>query len=330
MSVQTFLPNTHPSTNDDVSASTNLAKDEIRIMPTSMDLARPHSDKEMIEQALAEENTNHQHLIASSRDDLPKITVNGVMIDSKKLAQEIQYHQADSFDDALYAAAQALVIRELLRQAVIKETNIGEQQWNEDEEQAISQLLSCQVHAKQPDEDTCLTYFKQNSAQFVTPPVIKVQHILLACPPELGDERLQLKKQAYQLLEQISNSSQPDAEFIQLARQYSACPSKEQGGELGYLNKGDTVPEFENTVFKLPLGLAPSPIETRYGFHLVKVIERQEGQPLTFEEAFPMIANQLGQKAFHHALCDFLYTLVDNADIQGVEICLEQENIYRG
>lgn len=65
---------------------------------------------------------------------------------------------------------------------------------------------------------------------------MSVRHILLAeSLPEDGEERLELKNKAYKLIEQIKDSANPDAEFIELARQYSACPSKEQGGELGIL-----------------------------------------------------------------------------------------------
>lgn len=112
--------------------------------------------------------------------------------------------------------------------------------------------------------------------------------------------------------------------------QHSACPSKTDGGELGILQKGATVPEFEKAVFALPKGLAPSPIESRYGVHIVDVMERMNGKALSFDEALPMIRNRLSQQAFHHALIDYLYILKQNADIVGIDISVNQENIYRG
>lgn len=157
-----------------------------------------------------------------------------------------------------------------------------------------------------------------------------VSHILLACPPEDGDERLKLKKTAYALIDQIKNNANSDAEFIQLARQHSACPSKEQGGELGIINKGQTVPEFEGTLFKLDAGLTPSPIESRYGFHIVDVLTKEPGIQMTYEQVSPAIHNKLSQQAFHQSLCDYLFTLANDADIEGIEMSLEQENIFRG
>ncbi len=304
--------------------------DIVRMMPTLTDLQKPHSDQEFIERAMSEERSNHKNLIASSRDELPSVTVNGVMIDRTAIAQELQYHPAEDKEDAVFLATQALVVRELLKLAVLNEPSLGEPAWTKDEEQAISALIDKNVQATIPDMATCERYYQQNMHDFMTDPIMSVRHILLACLPEDGDERLKLKKSAYEFIEQINNDINPNAEFIQLARQYSACPSKEQDGELGIISKGQTVPEFESTLFKLDAGLAPSPIESRYGFHIVDVLDKQLGIQMTYEQVSPAIHNKLSQRAFHQSLCDYLFTLADEADIEGIEMTLEQENVFRG
>lgn len=303
--------------------------DGIRVMPTSDDLKRLSSDAELIERALAEEKSNHSNLIASSRQTVPSIYVNGVEISEKAIGEEVQYHPANSQDEALFLSAQALVIRELLRQAVLEDEEIAGE-WEVDDELAISKLIAKNVKANTPTEDNCRQYYEFNKSQFSTPPVMNVRHILLACPPEEGEERIELKKRAYEIIDAIKSSTNPAAEFITLAMQHSACPSWTEGGELGILQKGATVPEFEKAVFALPIGLAPSPIETRYGVHVVEVLSRMDGKELSFDEALPMIRNRLAQEAFHHGLIDYLYTLKQNADIVGIEIDVNQENVYRG
>ncbi|MBO1530584.1 peptidylprolyl isomerase [Psychrobacter sp. F1192] len=305
-------------------------EDIVRVMPTLADLKKPHSDKAFIEKAMAEERSNHSNLIASSRDELPSVSVNGVMIDRTAIAQELQYHPAENKEDAVFLATQALVVRELLRLAVLNEPSLGTTAWDNDEEQAISALIEKNVTATTPDMATCERYYQQNMADYKTDPIMSVRHILLACLPEDGDERLTLKKSAYALIEQIKNDTNPNAAFIQLAQQHSACPSKEQGGELGVVNKGQTVPEFENTLFKLEAGLAPSPIESRYGFHIVEVLDKKPGVQMTYEQVSPAIHNKLSQQAFHQSLCDYLFMLADEADIEGIEMTLEQENVFRG
>ena len=304
--------------------------DIVHLMPTLTDLQKPHSDQEFIDKAMAEERSNHKNLIASSRDELPSVTVNGVMIDRTNIAQELQYHPAENKEDAVFLATQALVVRELLRLAVLDEPNLGEAAWKNDEEQAISSLIDKNVQATMPDIATCERYYKHNITDYMTDPIMNVRHILLACLPEDGEERLKLKKTAYEFIEQIKNDTNPNAEFIQLARQHSACPSKEQDGELGVINKGQTVPEFESVLFKLDAGLAPSPIESRYGFHVVDVLNKEPGIQMTYDQVSPAIHNKLSQQAFHQSLCDYLFTLANEAEIEGIEMMLEQENVFRG
>lgn len=303
--------------------------DDIRIMPTSDDLKRPHSEKELIDEALAEINRPN-NLIASSRQQIPHITVNGVVIDPTTIAQETQYHPASSQDDALYQSAQALVIRELLHQAVVADDSLGEQAWQTDEETAISELIDKNVQPTIPNEDTCRQLYDNNPERYITPPLITARHILLAAPYDAGEERIELKKQASDLITQLQHSDNRDADFIELARRHSLCPSKDEGGNLGEIVKGQTVPEFEQAVFALPIGVSVNPIETRYGIHIVEVLTRKEGVALSYEQAKPMIANQLTQQSFHHALTDYLFHLSQQADIQGIELQMSEENTYRG
>ena len=62
--------------------------------------------------------------------------------------------------------------------------------------------------------------------------------------------------------------------FEELAKEYSKCPSKEKGGDLGYFIRGQMVPEFENAAFSTPIGSVSDPVKTRYGWHLIKVTRK--------------------------------------------------------
>lgn len=342
MSVGTYIPTQQTIQNicaDEHNDSTKLIKvlnienlaqesDNIRIMPTSKDLGRPSSDAQFIKQVLDKEIFDSTNLIASSHQTLPNITVNGVAIDPKAVAAEVQYHPANSQEEALFLASQALVMRELLRQEVIE--CLGERAWLENEEATIAKLLEQQVIAKSPDKASCQNYYHANQVEFVSTPIMTLRHILLACPPQEGEERIELKKQARQLIDRLNQSHNRDSDFIEFARRYSACPSKDDGGELGVLQKGSTVPEFESAVFALPVGISINPIETRYGIHVIEVLQKQEGRQLSFEEAYPIIENHLKQQSFHHSLCDYLFELSQKADIIGIELKMNEQNIYRG
>ena len=65
--------------------------------------------------------------------------------------------------------------------------------------------------------------------------------------------------------------------FEELAKQYSKCPSKEKGGDLGYFGRGQMVPEFENAAFSTPIGDVSDPVKTRFGWHLIKVTRKMRG-----------------------------------------------------
>lgn len=176
--------------------------DGIRVMPTSDDLKRLSSDAELIQRAISEENANHSNLIASSRQSVPTITVNGVLISEQAIGEEVQYHPADSQDEALFLSAQALVIRELLRQAVMADDELKDE-WQADDENAISKLIAKNVRPNTPTDSICEQYYTANQGEFTAPPVMKVRHILFACPPEEGEERIELKKRAYELIDTI-------------------------------------------------------------------------------------------------------------------------------
>lgn len=63
--------------------------------------------------------------------------------------------------------------------------------------------------------------------------------------------------------------------FTTMAKRYSKCPSGQNGGDLGYFERGQMVPEFENVAFKLPVGKVSEPVKTQFGWHLIKVYDKK-------------------------------------------------------
>lgn len=66
------------------------------------------------------------------------------------------------------------------------------------------------------------------------------------------------------------------ADFAEVARQYSSCPSRNDGGNLGTFGRGMMVPEFDQVVFSAPVGVVQGPVKTQFGYHLVEVTARQD------------------------------------------------------
>lgn len=257
-------------------------------------------------------------LIASSEQEWPIVSVNGVQITPEAMAQELQYHPAESREEAVFLAARALVIRELLQQrirelGVLLEVGAGENE----EEAATRLLLEREVKVPDCDEATCVRYFESNRGRFHSAPLLAVRHILLECAPDDAEARHVAHSQAEVLLLSLQESP---ASFADLALKYSACPSKAQGGSLGQVSKGQTVPELERQLFTLAPGLASKPLESRYGWHVICVDQRIEGQPLPYEAVATAIRTQLQQGVWQKALVQYLQTLIGAADVRGIAL----------
>jgi len=109
--------------------------------------------------------------------------------------------------------------------------------------------------------------------------------------------------------------------FGELAAQYSNCPSGALGGNLGQLSPGQSVPEFDALLFRLEEGaLAGHLLETRFGYHIVQVLRRVEGQAIAYEAVQAQIADRLSRAAWQRAVHQYLHLLVGRAEIAGIEL----------
>jgi len=101
------------------------------------------------------------------------------------------------------------------------------------------------------------------------------------------------------------------ADFAELAKTKSTGPSGPNGGELGWFSKGMMVPEFEDAVMALKPGEVSAPVQTQFGWHVVKLNEEREKPAPTLDEVHDQLAAELQQKA----VADHVKELVDNAEI---------------
>ncbi len=243
------------------------------------------------------------------------VSVNGVALSARDINLESANYDGGSITDRQHQAAVALVIRELLRQ---RATELGLLAADADLDDAtIDRLLDQEIDIPEPDERACRRYFEQNRARFRGEDRAELRHILLPAHPDDLDQRDQVRQQAEALIAQLQ--SEPKL-FANLALQHSACPSREQGGALGWIGRGQTVPEFEGPVLRLPAGLAERPVESRYGWHVVDVLDRQEGAALPFEAIHDAIARYLVETARSRATSQYLQVLAGEAKIEGLDL----------
>lgn len=245
------------------------------------------------------------------------VTVNDVPINEQDIAREMQYHPADSREDAYLLAARALVVRELLlQQAAVGEiTGLSDAETIDDAR--IRSLIDQEVETPEADEAACRTYYKSNPHRFKTSPLVQARHILIPAAPKDLEGRRAAKQLADRILEQLAENS---SLFADLAKQHSACPSKDEGGDLGQISRGQTTSEFERQLFALAEGLASRPVETRYGYHVVDVRRKQEGRTMEYEQVAKKIAEYLNERVHRKAVSQYIRYLIGEANIQGIDM----------
>lgn len=260
-----------------------------------------------------------------SKEQLPEITVNGIAIPEKDLANELQYHPNENFAVVVQQAGQALVIRQLLIDEAKKQ---GIDTTNDEE--AMQKLVEKNISYDAPNEDICQRYFNSNKEKFMTMPLMEVDHILLAAAKDDIEGRDAADNNAKviisQLQQEISNGE--PSSFAALAKEYSACPSKESGGNLGQLSKGQTVPEFERQLMPLSEGLSDKAIESRYGFHVVNINRKIDGKQLDYDMVSDKVRGYLINSASHLAIQAYIQSLVEQAEVTGVPIKFDEENVH--
>lgn len=142
---------------------------------------------------------------------------------------------------------------------------------------AISKIMSEVTVTDQEVED----YYRANKETFKEPETVSAKHILV---------------ETLEKAEEVLNEINGGLSFEEAAKQYSSCPSKAQGGNLGKFGRGQMVPEFENAAFNLNIGIISEPVKTQFGYHLIKVDEKNESSIKPFEEVKVMIKNNLLQQ----------------------------------
>jgi len=241
------------------------------------------------------------------------LRVNGVELKTDAIEAEMTYH-ADA-PDPVDAARRALAVRELLRQRAVALALIGCDVPITDE--ALDLLLAReQPSLPAPDRESCERYYMRNTARFRRNEIVYASHILFAVTN--GVPLSLLRRRAESALSDVLAAPQT---FEAVAREMSNCPSGGVGGSLGQLLRGDAVPEFESVVFDSPTqGVLPRLVNTRFGFHIVRVDRRVEGDIIPFTEVADSIAAFLSEQVRRQAVRQYLGVLAADAQIDGVEL----------
>ena len=174
----------------------------------------------------------------------------------------------------------------------------------------------------QVTHDELQAYYDQHRDQYRGAEQVKVSHILiktpLAGPDGKVDEKgvAEAQRRAQDLLKQI----RAGANFEELAKKYSEDPgSAKVGGSLGWIGKGRTVPEFEKAAFSLPKGQISDLVKSSYGFHIIRVDDKQDAHLKTLDEVKAEIEPILKQQKTHAIAQKQADDLLQQAKTQGLD-----------
>lgn len=253
------------------------------------------------------------------------IKVNGVEITPEQIIADVQKHPMAQINpaQAMSETARALVIRALLLEEADKKGITADNEAAkelpenaQDYERQIHGLLTSEVQIADVDDATCLDFYEKNKEALKNPEMAECSHILFK--NEEGSDKQELEQKAADLIAHLNDN--PD-EFAAMAEEYSDCPSKAQGGNLGQLTRGQTIPEFETAMFDLEVGqMSQEPVESTFGYHIIKLHNKVPGQLLPFEVMKENIAQYIKVNTWQAEVSKYIESLVQNAEIEGINM----------
>jgi peptidyl-prolyl cis-trans isomerase C len=239
------------------------------------------------------------------------ISVNGIRIGNDAVAREMQHHPAPSRDEAEHQAAIALVVRELLVQRV-NDREIG----GADEDERIANLIEDEVRVPEPTSEEIARYYRRNGLQFTSPALYRAAHIFFPARASNEVASAEAKKKAEAALADVL--AHPER-FAEIARAQSSCSSKDDGGSLGLVRKGDTNQELERAMATVDVG-SITLVRSRHGYHVLRLDDRAPATQLPLDEAKGWIADHLRKSSKRRAIAQYLQLLAAGARIEGIDL----------
>jgi peptidyl-prolyl cis-trans isomerase SurA len=242
------------------------------------------------------------------------------LVDQKLMEQVIKRYNITAGDTEVDLAIEDVkkqngITQEALERALTRE-GISWEEYRDQVRKQIerTKLVNRQVHTRtKMDDADAKKYYEAHSEEFKQEEEILVRHILIPIGPGSTEEQKEAaRKKAQEVLAKI----RAGADFAQLAKQVSSGPTAAQGGSLGWLRRGETLPEFEAAAFVVDKGQTSDLVPTKIGFHIVRVEDKRPAHTLSFSEAREAIKRKITQDKMEADFSDWLKKLRENAYIE--------------
>ena len=190
--------------------------------------------------------------------------------------------------------------------------------------QAAKQLIDAQVaNGISVSDDENKAFYDAHPEYFKKPEQVKASHILIkpeAVAETTGEDKAAAEKaakdKALVKIKEVQTKLAAGGDFSALAKEYSACPSSSKGGDLGFFSRGRMVKAFEDAAFAMEPGQVSEIVETSFGYHLIKVTEKQPAAVVSHSEAKEKIGGYLKQEKMRKEVGAYVDGLRSNAVIE--------------
>lgn len=205
-------------------------------------------------------------------------------LDVQSAIQGLDPFQAQQFQTE---EGQKYVLEDLINQELLymyaKENNVDQEEEFRNEMKRVEENVLKQyvinkiLTSVKLTEEEKKAFYEAQKSNFSRPETASAKHILV-----------DTEEKANEILGKINSG---EVSFEDAAAQHSSCPSKDAGGDLGTFGKGQMVPEFEEAVFNMNKGEVSKPVKTQFGYHLIKLENRNESTIPEYDE----IAEEVGK-----------------------------------
>lgn len=255
----------------------------------------------------------------TTRPALPTARINGVALHASGQRPDTATLRELAYTELL---RQQAVLRGLLPRPAGPEA-LTAPELGEYERKIIEAMVDHHVVSLQPSEGEGQRYYEAHQAQFLVGQALHARHILFAVT--YGVDVQALAVHAERALLELSHKAVDPDRFAQLAGELSNCPSSAQGGDLGWIGPDDCAPELATELFHLKhahtgTGVHPRLFHTRFGFHIIDVIERRPGTQPAYEDVRERISALLTLQSRARALHQYMSLLVGEAEVEGIAL----------
>jgi len=178
---------------------------------------------------------------------------------------------------------------------------------------ALKKLIEDEVAPKVTVSDSEIRAFYENNPEtFKQPERVKASHILIKVDPQADASQ---KAEAQKKIDLVQAKLQKGEDFGALAKEYSEGPSGPKGGDLGYFTRGQMVKPFEQAAFAMKPGEVSGMVETRFGYHLIKVTDKTAETTMPYDDVKERLGEFLKQKKIQEEINVYVRRLEEKAKI---------------